>query len=155
MMATIRVMGAATAAAMAFLSTIDFSSSINLGAIIVGALVLIFGGFFSIRANAASNWRTNYFAEKERAENAINDAKEQRELKHTAIAEVAALKMTRDLVPVLTELKDLRELHEWRFQTMQETSARIAANLDKQADVHDAIAHAMQRMHPNSGKEER
>lgn len=56
-------------------------------------LVIAVAGFFTVRSNVAKIWRENYEAEAERTKIAQDEAKEQRELKHQALGEVAALRL--------------------------------------------------------------
>jgi len=61
---------------------------------VVGPLAVIaIAGFFTIRSNVAKIWRENYEAEV--AKNALlaQEVKEQREWKHTALNELAALRL--------------------------------------------------------------
>lgn len=61
---------------------------------IVGPLTIIaVAGFFTVRSNVAKIWRENYEAEVERSRIAHEEAREQRELKHQALGDAAALKL--------------------------------------------------------------
>lgn len=75
---------------------------------VIGPLTIIaVAGFFTVRSNVARIWRENYEAEVERSRIAREETLEQRELKHQAINEVAALKLelaAERAKPDLTEL---------------------------------------------------
>jgi hypothetical protein len=97
-----------------------YTNTITLGTVIVGMLVVIVAGVFTIRANTAKIWRQNYEGEKARADNLAADLvrvtaekdvqiAEQRGMKHSALAEVAALKLT-DQRAVLAQLKEMAEM---------------------------------------------
>lgn len=69
-----------------------FSSDTLFG--IVGPIfIVIVAGFFTIRSNVAKIWRENYEAEVEKNKQLIDAEKEQRELKHNALNELAAAKL--------------------------------------------------------------
>lgn len=94
-----------------FIASIDFSNTINVGGIIVGGLVLTFGLMFTIRSNVAKVWRETAEAEKQRARQLEHERDEQREQKHTALNEVAALRLKTDQTLVLEQMaRDQRDL---------------------------------------------
>lgn len=114
---TLGALGLASLAGVAhqLVGAAHFSSTINLGAIVVGFLVVVVGGLFTIRTNVAKIWRENYEAEKAKAESlekelaaAKAETAEQRDLKHKALGEVAALQLT-DQAAVLRELAAIRK----------------------------------------------
>lgn len=73
--------------------------------VLVGGIIIILGtAWFTIRTNAVKFWREERDAEKARADRAEQEAKEQRELKHTALTELASERMKTDITPVLAEL---------------------------------------------------
>lgn len=107
---TVKTWLVASLAVTGTFSTIDFTRTVNLGGIIVGLLVLGFGALFTIRANVAKVWKDNYEAEQERARRLEQERDEQRQLKHDALSEVAALRLT-DQKAVLSQMgRDHREL---------------------------------------------
>jgi hypothetical protein len=70
-----------------------------------------------------SDWRANYLGEVTKRQEVEQQMLEQRELKHTALTEVAALKARTDLEPLVTAMV--------RLTTVQERSEdRIAARLE-------------------------
>jgi hypothetical protein len=72
---------------------------------IAGGVFIILGtAWFTIRTNAVKFWREERDAESARATRAEAEAKEQRELKHAALTELAAERMKTDITPVLAEL---------------------------------------------------
>jgi hypothetical protein len=128
--------GLAAIGAGALAVTKGTSNLIQVAAIVVGLLIVAIAGVFTIRSNVAKIWHEQAEAEKERnlsitAELAQAlkdhaselakvqldhahalalvqaDANEQRELKHKAIAELAAANMRTDLTPALLLLQEI------------------------------------------------
>jgi hypothetical protein len=81
---------------------------LTLGSIVAGVVILAASALFTIRSNVAKVWRETAEGERARAEEWERKYDEQRKLKHEARGERDALKLTRDLTPVLTLLGDLR-----------------------------------------------
>lgn len=81
-----------------------FSNSINTGAIVVAVLVTGAGGIATFRARNAKTWRDAFEAEQANRHLAESEAIEQRELKHAALAEIAALKLKTDITLVLKQM---------------------------------------------------
>ena len=75
------------------LAEVQFSGAFTLGSAIVGILVIIVAGLFTIRTNVAKIWKDNAEAEAAARKLAEKEAKEQRELKHALISEHAAEKL--------------------------------------------------------------
>jgi hypothetical protein len=135
--AGLELVGAAvTAAAVSRVYTI--------GVVTVEVVVLLAGAWLLIRgkqasqaiSNArasqelASEWRENYLAERSAREDAAREAAEQRELKHAALNEAAALRAQTDLTAVMTALIEI-----------QKTGT-------KSADVLDKISRRLDRIDP-------
>lgn len=77
---------------------------------IAGGVFIILGtAWFTIRTNAVKFWREERDAEKARADRCEVEAKEQRELKHAALSELAAERMKTDITPVLAELASQKQ----------------------------------------------
>lgn len=127
---------------------IEFSETINLG----GILIIVFGVaaalFFTVRSNVAKYWREVAEAEqrrvaqlqekilglvpKESLETAILERDEQRALKHEAISDAAALRLTRDLTPLIKSQQHMME----RFMAFQEEGeARYGLALKEVRDL--------------------
>jgi hypothetical protein len=89
-----------------YFAAADFNSTINLGGVIVGCLVLAFGLLFTLRSNVAKVWRETAEGERERARQLEHERDEQRDLKHSALNEVAALRLKTDQTVVLKQMAD-------------------------------------------------
>lgn len=95
----------------------------KVGVIAVEVIVLLSGTWLLIRgrqatqaiANAAdaqklaAEWRENYLAERQAREDAAKEAAEQREAKHAALNEAAALRAQTDLTAVMTALIEIQK----------------------------------------------
>lgn len=86
---------------------VEFSDTVNLGAILIVVMGMAFALVFTVRARASATWRDNYEAAAARLQNLEETLKEEREKKHEAISRAAALELTRDLTPVLKAMQDL------------------------------------------------
>jgi len=98
-------------------------------------LVVAIAGIFTVRSNVATTWRENFEAERELRLKSEAEAKEQREQKHNALNELAAMKMRTDITPLVkfaTEIRDNIEQHR------TEDLARIEAHID-------AVLHAIEK----------
>lgn len=88
---------------------VEFSETITLGSILVvvggAALALL----FTLRVNSANTWRQEAEAQRARADR-------ERDAKHTAQNELNALRLTKDITPVLESQHQLLE----RMVSMQE-----------------------------------
>ena len=104
---------------------VSFSTSIGLGSIIT-LVVIVSGvalGWFKWRQSDPSEWRENYLAEVTRREEVEKEAFMQRELKHEALIELAAVKGRTDLAPLMTAIANLQA-------AQQRSEERMTARLD-------------------------
>lgn len=107
--------------------------------LIASFVVIAVAGLFTVRSNVAQTWRDNFEAEKAARLAAEAEAKEQRELKHQALNELAATRMKTDLTPLLEYAAQLRaDLERERGEDM----ARIEAKIQQAAA---SIVDALQR----------
>ena len=95
---------------------VEFSDTVNLGAILIVAMGMGLALLFTVRSRSSATWKDNYEAEQAHTRRLEARLAEEREKKHEAVARAAALELTRDLTPVLNALKDLVE----RIVAMQE-----------------------------------
>jgi hypothetical protein len=105
-------------------------SAINVVVVVVAALAVAAGGLFTIRSNVAKVWRENYEGERAAHDEAEKEILRQRELKHSALNEAAALRMRTDLVPVLESLGKITGLLADHDARMTETHGRLIDVLD-------------------------
>lgn len=111
--------------------------AVEIGSVIIGVMIVAVAGLFTIRTNVAKVWREQAEAEKARNDDLTAkltemgkaharemaelreqtgadltalraEVKEQHELKHRALADLAAANMRTDLTPVLTALADVK-----------------------------------------------
>ncbi len=104
---------------------VTFNSSIGLGSVLT-VIAIIAGvtvGYFKWREGDPSEWRENYMAEVTRREDLERQALEQRELKHEAITELAALRARTDLGPLMLAVADIQK-------GLQRTEERMTTRLD-------------------------
>lgn len=117
-----------------------FNTQIGLGSVL--AFVGILGSVIILYVKAAqadpSDWRDNYLAEVTRREEVEKQIAEQRELKHNALNELAALKARTDLQPLLVavngvvaELKVFGAQMEQVTATQHETARVLALVAEK------------------------
>jgi hypothetical protein len=138
----------------------NFSSTITLGSIILGVLVLVVAGFFTVRANIAKVWHENYDAEvvkRKQAEDRCQELlatlhqerEEQQKIRHDLKGELTAMTLALEaeklkpnlgvIVEMATEhytsaMRDVTAMFEGVTATqrqMQEALARIADQLEK------------------------
>lgn len=62
--------------------------------------------FWRTRFNSPSEWRSNYLAERQKNDDLENEVAKQRQLKHDALAQVAALRAATDLTGLMRALSD-------------------------------------------------
>lgn len=120
-----------------FVSTLvaaGFSTTVNLGAILVGALVLIVGGFFTLRTNVARTWHEAYEGEKLKREIAEAEAREQRELKHDLKAKLAAAEMRTDQTEVFKGIAQILD----RLTSSEQNSLQAVGGLMEAIDARVA-----------------
>ena len=98
------IVTAAEIRALEHLGVVDFSTTINLGAIVLGLLILVVAGAFTVRSNVAKVWREQAEGWQARAKELETELAQQRELKHEAVTELAAERKLRDLTPVMASL---------------------------------------------------
>lgn len=116
-----------------------FSNSHNTIVLIGEIIVGIVGAWLLIRsrqakqsiANAADaqkmagEWRDNYLAERQAREDKEQEALEQRELKHAALADVAALRMSTDLTAVMTALIEIQKTGTKSLEVLEKIVRRL------------------------------
>jgi flagellar motility protein MotE (MotC chaperone) len=83
-------------------------SSHNL-TVLVGPVLAIILAFFSLRSMQTSIFKTNYEAQKDRAEEAERQRDSHREAKHTALSELAATKLQLEAERRKTDLTGVTE----------------------------------------------
>lgn len=97
------------------LAVIDFSSTITLGSILIGVVVVVVAGLFTIRSNIANIWRQDAEGQrlaKERLQEELIEARasrakfdrEQQELRHDIKDELAACKAQLKAMEAKTDL---------------------------------------------------
>lgn len=93
---------------------IIFSPTIGVGTLLT-LIVLVSGVvtlFWKIRQGDPSEWRENYMGEVTRREECERQLAEQRELKHNALNELAALRARTDLAPLMEAIVGLQKSQE-------------------------------------------
>lgn len=78
-------------------AALTFTDTVTTGSILIAAMVLVLGGLFTIRSNAAKTWRESYEAERTARELAEADANQQHKEKHELISDLAAARLATDL----------------------------------------------------------
>ena len=97
---------------------------------VTAAAAIAIGGIFTILSNIARVWREAAEAERVRVQQVTAELGEQRELKHAALNEVAALKMKTDQTVVLERMRDdQREILTLLSETHREGLAEAAKML--------------------------
>jgi len=110
-----------TASAGFIATDIDFRSQITLGTILLGALVLVVAGSFTIRSKIANIWREEAEGEraaKERLQEELNEAKderlvfekEQQEIRHNLKDKIAELNAQLKIMEAKTDLTSVLEI---------------------------------------------
>jgi hypothetical protein len=154
---------------MLLLESVRWTSTINLGAVIIGVLLAVAGAMTYLYG---SKWKANYEVEKATAESLREgreayqlraerleaevrecraEAQEQRELKHSLSAELSAEKKIRDLVPVLKGITDTQQiLVEAMGQSREEGVAELKIALGDQEqralDRHEHIVETLKEI---------
>jgi hypothetical protein len=149
-----------------------FSGTISIGTAVVATLVIAVAGYFASRykltelaqeqtkgaQEAASEWRDNYLAERQRADDFEKRYQEQRALKHEALANLAAEKLKTDQTVVIraleTQMRALRTFHDDFVQreteaaeirtTVLATEERIVEQLAVLARALEELEHTRQ-----------
>lgn len=162
----------ATIASAATIAAGVFSGTISIGTAVVATLVIAVAGYFASRykltelaqeqtkgaQDAASQWRDNYLAERQRADDFEHRYQEQRALKHEALANLAAEKLKTDQTIVIkgleAQMKALRTFHDDFLQreteaaeirkTVVATEERIVAQLADIARSLEELANPRQ-----------
>lgn len=76
----------------------------------VGAILIVFGtAALTVRSRAIQFWKSEADAATARAERMEKERDEQRELKHTALAETNALRLKTDIAPILEALAEVQK----------------------------------------------
>lgn len=96
------------------LVAVTFSGTIGVGTVITIATVVLglAWGWLKIKQADPSEWRDNYLAEVTKREEIEKEVLRQRELKHTALNELAALKARTDLAPLMEAIVGLQKSQE-------------------------------------------
>lgn len=89
---------------------------------------------------AIDTWKTNFEAQRERAELATTEAAEQREAKHVALVELAAEKLKTDQTVVRQEIAQGRDEASLQIKTME---ARLVGLITEQTAVLREVATAV------------
>lgn len=111
----------------------------KVGVVILEIVVLAVGAWLLIRSKAAKQaisnadqaqtlageWRENYLAERQSREDTAKEAAEQRELKHAALNEVAALRMSTDLTAVMTALIEIQKTGTKTVELLEKLMRRL------------------------------
>lgn len=145
---------------------VEFTETINLGAVILIIFGVGLGLFWTVRSNVAKYWREVAEAEqrrvvqmqetlqgmvgKELLEAAVAESEEQRRLKHEAISDAAALRLTRDLTPLIKAQQSLmermlavEETAEARYgNAMHEMREQFAKHEERAQARHEALLEA-------------
>lgn len=157
----------------------SFSGTITLGSIILGILVLIAAGFFTIRTNVAKVWREEAEGQKERADRLQEQLDAEREVRHGLKSELAASEamLTAErakpdlsvvataqaqMMEVLTQLaaasaradttdSKLEQIHELVNSRLDEALARLDAALSEIASLKEQLGHAEAHTAPQPG----
>lgn len=92
-------------------------------------------------------WRENYLAERQKAEDTLKQVAEQRALKHAALNENSALKMATDLTAVMQALSDQRSLVTERTDKLEQRMTRrmdaFDANQTRQTEILSELVGAV------------
>lgn len=106
--------------------------TVEFAVLVAGAILMIKGKQAGQAiANAAdaqqtaAEWRENYLAERQAREDAMKEAIEQRELKHAALNEVAALRAQTDLTAVMTALIEIQKTGTKSAEVLDKISRRL------------------------------
>lgn len=132
---------------MVGIAAIEFSETINLGAILIVVMGCAFALLYTIRSRSSATWKDNYEAEHARAETLHERLTEERERKHEALTRAAALELTRDLTPVLKAMQELvervvgmQEEGELRYETALKGIRQMFADHEERAqERHEAL----------------
>jgi hypothetical protein len=95
---------------------VQFSETISLGWVFTMVVALAAVAVYTFREKSSAIWKNNYEAERARCADLARTLDEERAKKHEAINEVAALRLTKDITPVLEGQNHLIE----RIVSMQE-----------------------------------
>lgn len=117
-----------------------FSQDSVLSAIVVG-VIAAFTIWATYRTNAIKFWRDTAEGATARCRELEQENKRQRELKHTALAEVAALTLRTDMGPLLERIVVIQEGQELRARREEQMSDAIEAVASSQSQIADTLAH--------------
>lgn len=126
---------------------VEFSDTVNLGAIIIVVMGMAFALLFTVRARSSATWKDNYEAASARLKDTEARLAEEREKKHAAVSRAAALELTRDLTPVLKAMQELvakvvsmQELAENRYGVaLKEVRHMFADHEQRAQERHEAL----------------
>ncbi len=122
------------------IATVDLSSEITLGSILIAFIIIAISGVFTVRSKIATIWREEAEGErasKERLEEVIQAERidrtmferQQQEIRHELKGEVAALKAQVKVMEAKTDLtvalEAIREMHVILVEQIAESTIRI------------------------------
>jgi len=139
----------------------EWSNSLDVGTVL-SATVVIVAGFYAVKGRQAASsdqrasearedadrFRENATFERERADALQEQLLEQRELKHTALTEIARLKMATDLTNVLRSIADLRAEVAAHFESFGVALAKFEHTQEQQTAVLQAIEKRLTKENP-------
>lgn len=120
----------------------NFSGTITLGSILLGIMVLVAAGLFTIRSNVAKVWREEAEGQKERSDRLQEQLDEEREVRHALkneLVEKQALLLVEQAKPNL-EVVAAAQKQTLEVLTQLATAAATAAKTDTKLDeIHDLV----------------
>lgn len=156
---------AIVASVEATLVSTNFSSTITLGSIVLGVLVLVVAGFFTVRANIARVWHENYDAEvvkrkqaEDRVEELLNELHrerdEQAELRHSLKDEIATAKALLEVEKLKPNLGVIVEMATEHYATaMRDVTAMFDGVVKTQEQMLTVLAQLPSHLDANGPKE--
>lgn len=112
----------------AALAAASFSSTVGLGSIIVGMLVVILFGIFSLRDRRNSGWKDLYEQEREKNQNLLEEKEQERADRHAVKDELAA---TKALLAIEHAKPDLQQILEKQRELWTESTKPLVASLER------------------------
>jgi hypothetical protein len=101
------------------LAALQFNTTITLGSILIGTIILALGGIHTVRTNYGNWWKQAYDEQKARADELEEQFREQRRLKHDARNELAAQRLKTDLTTLVTPIQEIMVALERMSQTQE------------------------------------
>lgn len=121
---------------------------------VVGTAIVVLGTtLLTLRTNVAAHWKGSAEALEKHLEIALSEKAaletqllEQRQLKHDALTEAAALRAKTDLEPILRVLADVQKRQGERVQKESENDKQLATTLDMMNATLQELSLGMRRL---------